>query len=128
MLGPPKPRRLDAPIAVSLEDLVPADNFYRHLEATLDLRFVRAWTRELDAERGRPSIDPVVFFKLQLVYLDLRGQGRSGRPPLETCTVAQMADDVTAFCRFLGLERPFAPPVDFGVAGSVPLASAALYS
>jgi hypothetical protein len=34
MLGPPKPRRLDEPIAVSLEDLVPADNFYRHLEAT----------------------------------------------------------------------------------------------
>jgi transposase len=67
MLGPAKPRRLDQPIAVSLEDLVPADNFYRHLEARLDLSFVRDWTRELYAERGRPSIDPVVFFKLQLV-------------------------------------------------------------
>jgi transposase len=67
MLGPPKPRRLDQPIAVSLEELVPADNFYRHLENKLDLGFVRDWTRELYAERGRPSIDPVVFFKLQLV-------------------------------------------------------------
>jgi transposase len=67
MLGPPKPRRLDQPIAVSLEALVPADNFYRHLEAKLDLSFVRDWTRELYAERGRPSIDPVVFFKLQLI-------------------------------------------------------------
>src|SRR3954451_24424742 len=67
MLGPAKPRRLDEPIAVSLEELVPADNFYRHLEAKLDLSFVRDWTRELYAERGRPSIDPVVFFKLQLV-------------------------------------------------------------
>src|ERR687890_568288 len=67
MLGPAKPRRLDQPIAVSLEDLVPQDHFYRHLEATLDLSFVRDWTRELYAERGRPSIDPVVFFKLQLV-------------------------------------------------------------
>src|SRR3954452_5054657 len=66
-LGPAKPRRLDEPIAVSLEDLVPRDNFYRHLEAKLDLSFVRGWTRELYAERGRPSIDPVVFFKLQLV-------------------------------------------------------------
>ena len=37
MLGPAKPRRLDQPIAVSLEDLVPADHFYRHLEAKLDL-------------------------------------------------------------------------------------------
>src|SRR3954468_17837570 len=67
MLGPAKPRRLDQPIAVSLEDLVPQDHFYRHLEATLDLSFVRDWTRELYAERGPPSIDPVVFFKLQLV-------------------------------------------------------------
>jgi transposase len=67
MLGPPKLRRLDQPIAVSLEDLVPADHFYRHLEAKLDLAFVRDWTRELYAERGRPSVDPVVFFKLQLV-------------------------------------------------------------
>jgi transposase len=67
MLGPPKPRRLDQPIAVSLEALVPRDNFYRHLEAQLDLSFVRDWTRDLYAERGRPSIDPVIFFKLQLV-------------------------------------------------------------
>ena len=67
MLGLPKPRRLDAPITVSLEDLVPQDHFYRHLEATLDLSFVREWVKESYAERGRPSIDPVVFFKLQLV-------------------------------------------------------------
>src|SRR5215207_3406472 len=67
MLGPAKSRRLDEPIAVSLENLVPADHFYRHLEAKLELSFVRDWTRALYAERGRPSIDPVVFFKLQLV-------------------------------------------------------------
>jgi hypothetical protein len=42
-----------------LEDLLPQNNFYRHLEATLDLSFVRDWTRELYAERSRPSIDPV---------------------------------------------------------------------
>ena len=67
MLGPPKPRRLDEPIAVSLEALVPTDHFYRHLEATLDVGFVREWVRDLYAERGRPSIDPVIFFKLQLI-------------------------------------------------------------
>jgi transposase len=67
MLGPAKPRRLDEPLAVSLEDLVPYDHFYRHLEAKLDLSFVRDWTRDLYAGRGRPSIDPVVFFKLKLV-------------------------------------------------------------
>jgi transposase len=37
------------------------------LEAKLDLGFVREWTRELYADRGRPSLDPVVFCKLQLV-------------------------------------------------------------
>jgi transposase len=76
MLGPSKPRRLDQPIAVSLEDLVPANHFYRHLEAELDLSFVREWAHELYADRGRPSIDPVVFFKLQLVmfFEDIRSE------------------------------------------------------
>ena len=67
MLGPAKSRRLDQLIAVSLEDLVPREHVYRHLEAKLDLSFVRDWTRGLYAERCRPSIDPVVFFKLQLI-------------------------------------------------------------
>jgi hypothetical protein len=43
MLGLPKPRRMNEPIAVSLEGLVPASNFYRHLEAKFDLGFVRDW-------------------------------------------------------------------------------------
>jgi transposase len=51
----------------SLEELVPADNFYRHLEAALDLDFVRDLVRAAYKECGRPSIDPGVFFKLQLV-------------------------------------------------------------
>ena len=49
---------------VSLEDLVPADHFYRHLERALDLSFVRALVAPCYAAGGRPSIDPVVFFKL----------------------------------------------------------------
>src|SRR5687767_6782554 len=51
----------------SIEDLVPADNFYRHLEAKLDLAFVRDLVRATYRECGRPSVDPRVFFKLQLV-------------------------------------------------------------
>src|SRR3954468_18864245 len=85
MLGPAKPRRLDEPIAISLEDLVPRDHFYRHLEAKLDLSFVRDWTRELYADRGRPSIDPVVFFKLQLVMF-FEGI-RSERKLIETASL-----------------------------------------
>src|SRR5262249_38235112 len=67
MLGPVKPRRLDEPVAVSLEDLVPPDHFYRHLERSLDLSFVRDLVKGAYAEGGRPSIDPAIFFKLQLV-------------------------------------------------------------
>src|SRR5215212_4955183 len=52
---------------VSLEELVPSDHFYRHLEHSLDLTFVRELAREAYADIGRPSIDPVVFFKLQLI-------------------------------------------------------------
>jgi transposase len=60
--------RAFAPLCnLTVEDLVPADHFYRHLEARLDLAFVRPWVTALYAERGRPAIDPVVFFKLQLV-------------------------------------------------------------
>jgi transposase len=52
---------------LSLEELVPKDNFYRHLEETLDLSFVRNLVEDRYAPSGRPSVDPVVFFKLQLV-------------------------------------------------------------
>jgi transposase len=53
---------------VSLEALVPQDNFYRKLETEVDLSFVRDLVRDSYATNmGRPSIDPVVFFKLQLI-------------------------------------------------------------
>jgi transposase len=51
----------------SLEDLVPPGNFYRHLDAKLDLSFVRDLVRATYREGGRPSVDPKVVFKLQLV-------------------------------------------------------------
>src|SRR6266702_456089 len=66
MLG--KKERHFAPLVnVSLEELVPQDHFYRYLERTLDLSFVREFVEKTYAGGGRPSIDPIVFFKLQLV-------------------------------------------------------------
>ncbi|GAC1591086.1 MAG: hypothetical protein NVS4B1_36160 [Ktedonobacteraceae bacterium] len=63
-------------VNVSLEALVPQAHFYRHLERTLDLSFVREFVQETYARGGRPSIDPVVFFKLQLVmfFEDIRSE------------------------------------------------------
>jgi transposase len=85
MLGPLKSRRLEEPITVSLEALVPTDHFYRHLEAKLDLSFVREWTEDFYVDRGRPSIDPIVFFKLQLVMF-FEGI-RSERQLIETASL-----------------------------------------
>ena len=64
------------PRDLSLEHLVPEDNFYRRLEAQLDLSFVREMVAPLYAKGGRPSVDPVVFFKLQIVLFceDLRSE------------------------------------------------------
>lgn len=42
---------------------------------------------------------------LRLVWYDHRGNGRSGRPPIETLTFAQLADDADALRAHLGHER-----------------------
>src|SRR5215211_6502772 len=64
------------PDDLSLEELVPEDHFYRRLEAWLDLSFVRELVAPLYANGGRPSVDPIVFFKLQLVmfFEDIRSE------------------------------------------------------
>jgi transposase len=71
-----KERRFAPLVNVSLEELVPQDHFYRHLDRTLDLSFVREFVQATYAGGGRPPIDPVVFFKLQLVmfFEDIRSE------------------------------------------------------
>jgi proline iminopeptidase len=53
----------------------------------------------------RPGLGPLRDHA-QIIYVDLRGQGRSGRPPLESCTLEQMADDIASLCDLLDIERP----------------------
>jgi hypothetical protein len=60
------------PEDISLEVLVPKDNFYRRLQERLDLSFVREMVEGLYAASGRPSIDPEVFFRLQMVMFFMR--------------------------------------------------------
>jgi transposase-like protein DUF772 len=67
MLGPPKRRDLDRSVLISVESSVPRDHFYRHLHRVLDLSFVRALAADCYATGGRPSVDPEVFFRLQLL-------------------------------------------------------------
>ena len=69
MLGPAKRRERAQAVTVALDDLVPADHFYRHLDTHLDLSFVRDWVRDAYPCLGRPSVDPIVVFKLYLVMI-----------------------------------------------------------
>lgn len=63
-----KPKVFKTHLGVSIDDLVPPDNFYRQVEAKLDLTFVRDLVKHTySSQLGRPSIDPVVFFRLQLI-------------------------------------------------------------
>jgi transposase len=67
MMGTKERNFRSLPEDISLEDLVPEDNFYRRLQERLDLSFVREMVVDLYAYSGRPSVDPEVFFRLQLV-------------------------------------------------------------
>lgn len=71
-----KNRRFAPLLDLCLEELVPDDHLYRRLEKILDLCFVRDLVVPLYAGGGRPSVDPGVFFKLQLVmfFEDLRSE------------------------------------------------------
>ncbi len=62
-----KARQFGSLEGVTLEELVPRQHFYRQLERALDLSFVRELVRPCYAAGGRPSVDPVVFFKLMLI-------------------------------------------------------------
>jgi transposase len=62
-----KIRNFNTFTSFSLETLVPEENFYRQVEKFIDLSFVRDLVCHLYSDFGRPSIDPVVFFKLQLI-------------------------------------------------------------
>ena len=49
----------------------------------------------------------------QVIYLDHRGNGRSGGSP-DTWTLAQWGDDIHAFCQALGIDKPVVFGQSFG--------------
>ena len=57
-----------AKVSIDLESFVSEDHFLRQIDRVLDLSFVRELTAACYADgKGRPSIDPEVFFRMQLV-------------------------------------------------------------
>ena len=62
---------------VTLEQLVPLDNFYRRLNKVLNLHWLYAATEDYYGTEGQESIDPVVFFKMCIVgYINNMGSDR----------------------------------------------------
>src|SRR5580698_9523798 len=85
------------------------------------------------ALHGGPGIDHSQFVPwltpiadvAQLILVDHRGNGRSSRPPVETRTLANMADDLEALRKALGLGRIVVFGMSFG--GMLALTYAAAY-
>jgi len=53
----------------------------------------------------RPGLTPLAD-EAQLVFVDLRGQGRSAPVAVESVTLERMADDVAALCGLVAIDRP----------------------
>jgi hypothetical protein len=54
---------------LSLDRLVPSDNFYRRVNQELDLHFLYKFTHKYYGTQGQESIDPVVFYKIKTSIL-----------------------------------------------------------
>jgi len=67
----------------------------------------------LDHANLVPWLQPLAE-RAQILYVDHRGNGRSGRPPLEECTLEAMADDLEGLRRLLGLGPLIVLGVSFG--------------
>lgn len=60
-------RKNDSFIFSSIEELVPSDHKVRELEEAIDWTFIYPLVRGLYSSVGRPSIDPVVLFKMLFI-------------------------------------------------------------
>ena len=59
----------DCFIFLTIEDLVPQNQLVRKLEAAIDFSFIYPKVEHLYSKVGRPSIDPVVLFKLLILNI-----------------------------------------------------------
>ena len=59
----------DSFILFTIDELVPQENLVRKLEKSIDFSFIYEKVKHLYSPVGRPSIDPVVLFKLLLINI-----------------------------------------------------------
>src|SRR5215210_2444728 len=82
--------------SISLQELVPQNNFYRRLHSLIDFHWLYKETASYYGSEGQESIDPVVFFKICMVgYIN---NITSDRKLIEFCS------DSLAIRLFLGYD------------------------
>ncbi len=55
---------------ITIEQVVPENHLVRKVEAVIDFSFIYPLVEDkCSAERGRPSIDPVVLIKMTFIHL-----------------------------------------------------------
>lgn len=85
----------DCMILSTLEELVPKEHLVRKLDNCIDFTFIEELVKDLYSENGRPSIPPVVLFKL--IFINITFGLNSMRRTCEECKVNN------AYRWFLGL-------------------------
>ena len=61
--------KIDSIIMYTLDELVPQDHLVRKVEDALDFCFIYPKVKHLYSQYGRPSIDPVVLFKMLIINI-----------------------------------------------------------
>ena len=85
----------DCMILSTIEELVPKEHLVRKIDNCIDFRFIEDLVKELYSIAGRPSIPPVVLFKL--IFINIIFGINSMRRTCEECKVN------IAYRWFLGL-------------------------
>ena len=85
----------DCIILSTLEELVPRDHLVRKLDNCIDFTFIEELVKDLYSVSGRPSVPPMVLFKL--IFINIVFGINSMRRTCEECQVNM------AYRWFLGL-------------------------
>jgi pimeloyl-ACP methyl ester carboxylesterase len=91
-------------------ELVPAGSWMRRRPTVVLVHTGPGYDHAIFKNQLGPALAKIV----QVVYVDLRGHGRSDSARAEELTLGQWADDLWAFCGALGLERPVVLGHGFG--------------
>jgi transposase len=93
---------------IDLDSLIPEDHLLRRIDASIDFDFIYAVTKDLYcADNGHNSIDPVLFFRMQLIsYLcGMKGDRELCREVRLTLKTLEILRNNSRFLVSLGFRR-----------------------